>query len=652
MNQPTRPNASIAALSTRIEAPAATLAELLALWHDRVQDRAAWEQSPLLYQRLGERVLKMGAPFVAIEVATEGLDRWSKDVRLRQILGLAWARSAAPERANRILGELAAEGHCDEETLGMLARTHKDFALRATDPESRRRDFRTAYERYAEAYRLTNGYWTGINAATLANLLGDGESAAALARSVRGQCLEELKRSQTSQGDYWLLATLGEAELNLRAWTEAERWYREAADAARNRFGDLSSTRRQARLLLPRLGQSSAWIDAILRIPPVVIFAGHMIDQPGRPRPRFPQQLEPSVQNAIRDRLQKLNARIGFSSAACGSDILFLEGLLELNGEVHVVLPYEKEMFVRDSVAIFPEARWAERCNEVLRRAASVVTASNEKMEGGSVSYDYANLVLQGLAMGRAKELDTELHGLTVWDGRPGDGSGGTASVVQRWKQFGLPFELVDLSKMLSEAFPEALVEAAAPTPSDPQAPPSSSDIRVMAMFFAGAPGYSKFTEAHIPRFVQHFMGAIAQLLNESVHRAVVKNTWGDAVYLVFDNVRGAGLLALDLCDLINSTAWQDRGLPGALSLRIGLHAGPVYRCRDPIIESMTFTGTHVSRAARIEPITPPGQVYASQSFAALAAVEKVAEFTCEFVKQAEWAKSFGSFPTYAVRRS
>jgi adenylate cyclase len=88
------------------------------------------------------------------------------------------------------------------------------------------------------------------------------------------------------------------------------------------------------------------------------------------------------------------------------------------------------------------------------------------------------------------------------------------------------------------------------------------------------------------------------------------------------------------------------------LSLRIGLHSGPVYRCRDPIIESMTFTGTHVSRAARIEPITPPGQVYASQGFAALAAVEKVAEFTCEFVKHAEWAKSFGSFPTYVVRRS
>jgi len=34
----------------------------------------------------------------------------------------------------------------------------------------------------------------------------------------------------------------------------------------------------------------------------------------------------------------------------------------------------------------------------------------------------------------------------------------------------------------------------------------------------------------------------------------------------------------------------------------------------------------HVSRAARIEPITPPGQVYASQAFAALAAAENVTD--------------------------
>jgi hypothetical protein len=76
-----------------------------------------------------------------------------------------------------------------------------------------------------------------------------------------------------------------------------------------------------------------------------------------------------------------------------------------------------------------------------------------------------------------------------------------------------------------------------------------------------------------------------------------------------------------------------------------------VFGLEDPVTGQKTFTGSHVSRCARIEPITPPGQVYASQGFAALAAGQKVSEFICQFVKQAEWAKSYGTFPTYLVLR-
>ena len=116
--------------------------------------------------------------------------------------------------------------------------------------------------------------------------------------------------------------------------------------------------------------------------------------------------------------------------------------------------------------------------------------------------------------------------------------------------------------------------------------------------------------------------------------------------------MRDAGLFALDLCDLVTSTKWADKGLPPSLSLRIALHAGPVYRCEDPITKQVNYTGTHVSRAARIEPITPAGHVYASQAFAALASVERISEFTCEYVKLTPFAKGYGTFPTYLVRRS
>jgi class 3 adenylate cyclase len=102
---------------------------------------------------------------------------------------------------------------------------------------------------------------------------------------------------------------------------------------------------------------------------------------------------------------------------------------------------------------------------------------------------------------------------------------------------------------------------------------------------------------------------------------------------------------------LINQTRWEDKSLPAELNLRIGLHAGPVFKCIDPISERQNFFGTHVSRAARIEPITPPGQMYASQGFAALAAAQGTQTFVCDYVGQAPQAKGYGTFPTYYVHR-
>ena len=173
---------------------------------------------------------------------------------------------------------------------------------------------------------------------------------------------------------------------------------------------------------------------------------------------------------------------------------------------------------------------------------------------------------------------------------------------------------------------------------------------RIMAMLFADAVNFSKLTEPQIPRFLSHFLGAIGDLMAVSSHAPIIKNTWGDGLYFVFSDVRHAGLFALELCQLMVDTDWSKKGLPKAINLRIALHAGPVYSCVDPVTGQQSYTGTHVSRAARIEPITPPGQVYSSQAFAALAAARGVHEFTCDYVGQTPLAKGYGTFATYHVR--
>src|SRR5438477_1141133 len=223
----------------------ANLSELMAMWAAR--DCEIWHQSPELYRQLTKKILGQGEPLLAYDVVAEGLSFWPTDIALRQLQGLALSRSGATERANKVLQELRRHGATDEETLGMLGRTYKDLAARAKSPE-REILLKQAAEIYGEAFEKTGGYWTGINAATMNLLIGDEGRACHISQKVRQQCLAEL---QESRGDaYWEYAALGEASLICGDWPGAEQWYGRAAEQGKQRFGDLQSSRRNARLIL------------------------------------------------------------------------------------------------------------------------------------------------------------------------------------------------------------------------------------------------------------------------------------------------------------------------------------------------------------------------------------------------------------------
>src|SRR2546423_1715877 len=639
-----------------LEVESLKLPAAIGMWQGR--DTAEWKRRPDLYRRLGRRVLKLGEPLLAYDILTEALNDAPSDVELRQMLALALARSGAAQRANSMLTQLRAEGHKDEETLGILARTHKDLWTRATNKPERLRRLKLAHDFYYGAYKLNRGYYSGINAATLGLLLGNTDEAHTLAKEVRTACLREIKKLPKNSGErYWPVATLGEAALVLGRLIEAEDWYAEAAEIGKGQFADLSSTRRNARLLLQHLGHEAPRIEDALKVPDIIVFTGHLIDQPGREMPRFPPELEPKVRSAIRRQVRDLAPGFGYASAGCGADILFLETMMNCEAETHVVLPYEKEQFAKDSVA-FAGANWMRRFEKVVEEATTVTTASSEKIEEGSMSFEYANLLLYGLADIRARQLETDLIPLAVWDQKPGDGPGGTASAVEHWKKLGLDVGVIDIAKILKRQtvnganLKKGIAKGSPKKSSAKRAKRDTLPTRIMAMLFADAVNFSKLSEQQIPLFLTHFLGAIGRLISTSPHAPLIKNTWGDGLYFVFDDVRAAGLFALELCELMVKTDWTRKGLPKAINLRIALHAGPVYQCVDPVTEQQNYTGTHVSRAARIEPITPPGQVYASQAFAALAAAQGVKEFTCDYVGQTPLAKGYGTFAMYHVRNT
>ena len=69
-----------------------------------------------------------------------------------------------------------------------------------------------------------------------------------------------------------------------------------------------------------------------------------------------------------------------------------------------------------------------------------------------------------------------------------------------------------------------------------------------------------------------------------------------------------------------------------------------------PVSQQTSYMGSHVSQAARIEPVTPPGQVYASQAFVALVASERARDFTWDYVGHLPLAKNYGTYAMYNLR--
>ena len=241
-----------------------------------------------------------------------------------------------------------------------------------------------------------------------------------------------------------------------------------------------------------------------------------------------------------------------------------------------------------------------------------------------------------------------ELKGLAVWDGKVGDGPGGTASIVDFW-------DSRDIDRVVIPPPPPP------PTPLPAQRQPSQLSVsppaltavshKVVSILFADVVGFGHLNEEHVRFFAEYYLNELPKLVTRSTRKPRACNTWGDGLYMIFDEIRDAGLFALDLVDFVEETNWVKKGLPRDLHIRVALHTGPTYKFTEQLTHRDAYMGTHVFRSARIEPVTPPGNVYASGEFAALATTEGISEFVCEYCGRVPLAKEHGTYPLYHVRR-
>ncbi len=573
-------------------------------------------------------------PFTAYELATSGLRHFPEDLLLRQKQAHALARTGSLQRARTILDDLVAEGHKDAETMGLLGRVWKDIAKHAACALDRIESLRRSRECYAsglaqaEAAGDPNGYYPGINAASLSIQLGERDAALDFARRTEA-CV-----GQSGERNYWATATLAEIALIRGDAAGARRFYSEAVALA-PAPEQMSVTRRQARVLAESVLGDAAICDDCFHLPAVVVFIGHLTDAPDRAQARFPESMVPGVRERLAACIAAHGTRIGYASAARGGDLLFLRCMQEMGAETHIVLPLEDEAFRTISVDTCADSTWTTMYHEALAHADSVRVASHRSSASDPLTFEFALRILVGLAKLRARLLEVDVRAIVMWDTLPGDGSGGTAWAVQELLRQGISIENIHPD----HAGPVTGI-------AEPAAPEARDDERaIRAILFSDCKGYSKLRDEETVEYTHRFLNAVSRLLDSAEDPPLATNTWGDGLFLVFRDVSHAGKFALRLRDAAERAAKFD--LPPGIRLRIGMHAGPISPLHDPVTQRPNFAGVNISLAARIEPITQENQIYASESFAALCAEANLTDFSFAYVGSTPLAKDYGAIPLY-----
>ena len=569
---------------------------------------------------------RRGELLTAVDLAEQGLAEHPDDLWLKHRAVLALARAGATGEAAQRFERYGLQSAQQEDIAALAARIAKDLALEAAE-QGRRSEALRARDLYQAIHTRTGGYYPAVNAATLSLVAGEPEAARDLARAALGAVRGK------DEGSYYAAATEAEAHLLLGDEPAALEALERAAGSHGGDYGSLATTRRQLRLVCELTG-TDAEILGILAGPGVAHFCGHRIAAPGVSG-RFPAEAEADVARGIEAELARDAPGYAYGSLASGADILWAEALLARGTELHVVLPFDRDAFIQSSVASSGSG-WIERFQRCLGAAFSVIYATENAFAADDALFRYGAELAMGLALLRARYLDADVRQLAVWDGRKDVGEAGTALDVVTWRAAGQEVSVVTPAATVAPTIPDGT---------------GASGRLVRALLFADVKGFSKLADEQVPCVLQRVLDAFASVLERYDDAIEHRNTWGDALYVVLTDTVQAAECALELQHAVSAIDPQPLELTEPLALRIGVHVGPVFPLEEPVLRTRAFTGSHVSRTARIEPVTPPGTVYVTEPFAAALELARHLELGCDYVGTMPAAKDYGRFRMYRLRR-
>lgn len=584
--------------------------------------------------------LESGGDFLlAYDRAQRAIAAFPAEAQFHYLAVRALARSGATRQALDLYQHYGLGRHDNVDYLALRARLEKDLALGSTGAD-RARCLRAAAQMYEEVFGRLGGYYPAINAATLFLLAGDVDRARSYAHEALAWCRRDANKGELD--DYYRAASRAEAHLVLGQTLEAMQALHALASISRGDLAARATTRRQLRLILDAQRLNDSILDP-LTPPEVIHYTGHMISAPGASS-GLSSDAEPALAEEIAAAFARANIGIAYGSLACGSDILFAEECLRRKIELHLVFPFRLDDFKTVSVAP-GGAGWVARFEAVLAGAASAAFATDSDDLGDDGVFGYCSELAMGKAILRGRYIDARVAQLAVWDGTLATGPAGAAADVARWRATGHESRVISVPRSAAKKRRGDVSVTRAGN-----AVPGALRRELRALIFGDTVGFSQLPERMLPRYRKTFLGTVADAVRSFGADVLSANSWGDALYLVMADAAAGARCALDIQRRLGEIDFRAFGFAQPLELRLSIHYGPVFPGTDELTAAPTYYGKQVTFAARMEPVTPPREVYATEAVAAQLALARVPGITADYVGRVALAKRFGTAPMYMLR--
>jgi len=345
-------------------------------------------------------------------VAALKLNPHDRDLQHKIVLSLArtGALDFAQSEYTRF-GLHNVSGH--EDIMALAGRLSKDLYLRSESQKDSERDTliyaREAAEKYDVAFQDSKGFYSGINAATMA-LMANMPPDIITARIEAILDLLPSPEMLTPTEHYFMEATRAECFLLSGDISKARATLRGAIQFDPMNYAAHATTIKQFKMICSKRGEDCLWLSEF-NPPRPIHYAGHI-------ELSLTHTKLDALKINVADHIQKNDIGLGYGALAAGSDIILAEALLEEGAELHIILPCESHIFIEHSVKPFG-ANWLNRYNVCLKAAQTVRVMSQKAQSLTPQLTRTSGQFAIGQAILMGQYLNVRPAQMLIWDKQP-----------------------------------------------------------------------------------------------------------------------------------------------------------------------------------------------------------------------------------------